>query len=672
MKTLKKMLAVVTALFMGLSVYGCSDNSSNDVTSTEDISSSKQSTNSDSKTESAEALSNINSEYFDDDDLNVSAENAAEIYLKGTTAESDSKKVSISGGIIELSQGGTYHVSGTLSDGQIYVNTKELVHLILDNAEITNNNSAAIYIENSDKTVITAAENSVNTLSDGVEYDYENEENEPDAVIFSADDLSINGTGTLNINGNYNEGITTKNDLNIADTKINVKSVGNGIKGKDELIVRDAEINIDSDADGMKSSNSAETDKGYIIIESGIFNITAADDAFQAETSVLIENGEFNILTANGSSGSYSSSGSENSFFGGKNSMEGNSNKSEISAKGIKAGTNIIINNGTINANCGDDTLHSNESIEINGGSLNLSSADDGIHANENIDINGGEITISESYEGIEATVININKGIVRINSSDDGFNASEGSSSDEQIDSDFSHDLRGGFGDVSENCQLNINDGYVYVNADGDGLDSNGTINISGGTILVNGPVNDGNGALDPGTEIIVTGGILVAAGSSGMAETPSDSSSQYSVSVAFSETQQGGTPVSITDENGNSILTFTPSKSYSSVVISTPDLSAGKKYSVYYGGSCSGNSEDGYYGNTALSGGYLLDTIEISEAVTSAGDGAVGQMGGRGNFGGRRENNGEFNGEMPMNGAPPEMPEDRFGGNDSDFKVF
>lgn len=673
MNKLKKLSAVVTAILM-LLFTGCSKPSDSSSVSEADSSSSNPVT-ADTVAVSSEAETSstieINSEYFDADDLDTSFDNPdAEISLSGSTADIKGSGAVFADKKISITSGGTYLFSGTLEDGQIYVNTKDKVHIVLSGVNISCSDSSPVFIDDSDNAVITVC--GENTLTDSANYVYENaDDNEPDAVIYSKDDLSVNGVGTLNLTANYNEGLASKNDLRISGITLNVTSVGNSVKGKDSLAVMDAVINADSQSDGLKSSNAEETDKGYIAIESGELNITSAQDAIQAETDLIVNGGTFNIKTGNGT-GNTTENNADSQPFGGRGMPEGNANQTEDSEKGLKAGRSLIINDGNITADCADDTLHSNETAQINGGTLTLSSGDDGIHAGSQLDVNGGEIAVLKSYEGIESTVININDGTIHLTASDDGFNASEGSS-DTDTAPQSGGGMGGGFGDVSENCILNINGGYIYVDAGGDGLDSNGVMNINGGTTLVDGPVNDGNGALDSGTEINVNGGTLIAAGSSGMAETPSDTSKQYSVAVSFEQSQEAGSLVNIQDENGNSIITYSPSKTYSSVIISTPEIKQGGTYSVYYGGSCSGTESDGLYTSGDYSGGTLLETVTADSVVTQAGTGTLGTMGGGkgGNMGGGRKDfmtDGEQ--EMPDGITPPDgfghggmMPQDGFG---------
>lgn len=661
MKKFRKISAAVIALLCVFTITGCNNEKEND----------SKSESGSSQEISAETLSDLNtdpvlqtnSKYFDSDDLDSSYDNVdAEIALKGSTAEINGKGASLSGKRIEIENGGTYLFSGTLSNGQIHVNTKEKVHIVLNNVDISCSDSSPLFIEDSDNSVITVV--GENTVSDSTEYDNA-QENEPDAVIYSKDDLSINGSGTLNITANYNEGITSKNDLRISGVTLNIISSGNSIKGKDSLAFMNAAITAESMADGLKSSNTEETDKGYIAVESGNFNITAAQDAMQAETDLIINGGTFNIKTGTQTdtdktetteSGNISNSFGRRGFIG-----EGNPDKTDQSEKGFKAGRSIQINDGDVTADCTDDTVHTNGSIQINGGTIKLSSGDDGIHADETIDVSGGNVNIEKSYEGIEAAVINVNDGNIYVKSTDDGFNASDGGD-DDQIANDTSNPVqKGGFGDVSENCELNINGGYIYVNADGDGLDSNGVINMNSGIALVDGPVNDGNGALDCGTEVLVNGGTLIAAGSSGMAELPSDDSKQYSLAVSFGQSQNENSLIYVQNKSGENIIAYSPAKTFSSIVISTPDIAPNQTYSVYCGGSCTGTLKNGLYTDGECSGGTLIGNGETSSAVTQIGDGVLGMTGGgMGNKQHEHNRNKDFeNGEipeMPSNMTPPD----------------
>ena len=675
MKNLRKLAAVLAAITLSaVSLTACKnvdreekDKSENDVSVSESMASSEN-----DNAETAVILDTdfdiTATELFDESDLDASFSTpTANISLNGDTAEVDGDGAFYDNRKISITSGGVYVLSGKLNDGQVYVNTKEQVQLVLNGAEISCSDSSPVYIEDSENAVVTVCENTVNTLSDGTEYTYASGEiNEPDAVIYSSDDLVLNGTGKLSITANYNEGITCKNDLRISGVTLDITSVGNAIKGKDSLAMRDVTANITSQSDGIKSSNYELEDKGFVVIESGTYNITATQDGIQAETDFLIRDGEVNITTG---SGATESQGDGDMFRGGFHNQENTAEEETVSQKGIKSGRNLVISGGTVSASSADDAIHSNYTVEINGGTLNLAATDDGIHADTQVDINSGDVNITQSYEGIEAETINVNDGNIHLTASDDGFNASDGSG--------------GNTMQASPSCVFNINGGYTYVNAGGDGLDSNGKLNVTGGTAIVDGPVNDGNGALDTGSSISVTGGTLIAAGSSGMAEVPDNTSAQNTLAVCFDTAQDAGSIVCVQNEKDESIVTFAPAKTYSSVIICSADIKQGETYNVYCGGSCSGTPTDGLYTDGEYSRGELLGTVTPESNVTTVGNGSLGAMGGgmggmHGGFGGRgnKGNRGDFGGQMPQedmqfptdeNGNPDmqklggmEMPED------------
>ncbi len=588
-----------SAMIFSVLASGCSDNNSNSSDSGNSIQTSAESSISVSEDDSSEESEPENtssivpeavqlsvnssgydcdlSDIFSEKDLNpiYNAEN--EITLNNNSVKIKGKG-NINNSDIMITEGGSYRITGTLDDGQIIVNSDEKVNLILDNAEINCSDSSPIYIEKSDKTFITLAPDSENTLSDGKEYSYSQDgENEPDAVIFSKDNLTVNGSGTLNINANFNEGITSKDDIIITGGTININSVGNAIKGKDCIAVTSANININSQSDGIKSNNPDANDKGFIFIHGGEFNINSQEDAFQAEHELIIDGGNINIISGNGSSSDYVKKHTDSMMkgkgfgrFGQQNTEYETDTETTISRKGIKAGANIYINGGNITADCSSDSIHSNSDIKISGGTLRLSSGSQAIHADNTISVNNGNVDISKSYEGLEASVIDISGGNISINSDDDGFNASDGSS-------------QGAMGQSSDGVKIDISGGTVYVNAEGDGLDSNGTINISGGDIIIEGPTKGGNGALDSNSGISLEGGNLIAVGNSGMAEYPDTDSKQKFLAVTSDVNSGFDFKICL---NNSEITKYTPKKNYSgnvSIIVSTPELSEDKEYTLY-----------------------------------------------------------------------------------------
>jgi hypothetical protein len=300
----------------------------------------------------------------------------------------------------------------------------------------------------------------------------------------------------------------------------------------------------------------------------------------------------------------------------------------------------VVIDGGSFTVDSADDAVHSNGDITINGGTFALASGDDGMHADANLVITDGDIRITKSYEGLESANANItiNGGNIHIVSSDDGINVSAGG--------DAMGGMPGGGtwpggtppgGGViaprelptapgaAGNYWLYINGGYLYIDAMGDGIDSNGSIAMTDGVVIVNGPTANDNGALDH-SSFPMTGGFIVAAGSAGMAQTTSPTSTQYSILLTFNTALAARTLVHIQDRDGQDIVTFMPTKQYNSVAFSSPKLVKGAAYDVYYGGSCTGTATDGLYQGGTYTPGTKYTSFTISSIVTNVGSGTGG----------------------------------------------
>nr|WP_321408691.1 carbohydrate-binding domain-containing protein [uncultured Carboxylicivirga sp.] len=524
-------------------------------------------------------------------DYNWDESDGTLIALEGTSIHVEGTGVTVSGTVATIDSSGYYTVTGTLNDGQLRVNSSdsESVHIQLDGANINCSNNAAIYIEDSEKTVIMLADDTSNSLTDGTSYGSEEEAN---AALFSKSDLTLYGNGTLIINAQYNDGIASKDGLIISSGNYNITSVDDAIRGKDYLIIKDGVFDLNAGGDGFKSDNE-DSGTGYIEIDYCDCNIVADGDGIQAYSNLTISEGYFTITCAGGSSGYLSS---------------------DASAKALKAGSTLQINAGTFNINTPDDAIHSDDALTIIGGTATISAGDDGLHADNSIEIEDGYIEITKCYEGVESNSITMNGGTVILHSSDDGFNASDGSGSM-----------------AAGNSTLAINGGFTAIYASGDGLDSNGSITMSNGTVLVHGPISSGNGALDYDRTFNITGGILVAAGSSGMAEAPSSSSSQPSVLIKFTSSYSAGTLFNLQTSSGEEIVTFKPSKTFQSIVVSSPNLSVGSTYQAYLNGSHSGTENEGLYTNGTYTSGSQYTSFTASSITTTIGSSSGGGGPGR-----------------------------------------
>ncbi len=559
----------------------------------------------------AAAVENADTHDSADDGVWDSSE-AIPIVLNGSSITAGGVGVTVDGSKATITAAGTYEISGSLADGQIVVNTEDekKVRLVLNGADISCSTSAPIAIMAADEVVVILADGSENHLSDGSSYLFEGaEEDEPNAALFSKADMTIAGNGSLTVEGNYNDGIASKDGLVILSGTVSVSAADDGIRGRDYLVIRDGSVTVNAQGDGLKSDNEEDATMGYVLIEGGTVEVAAEGDAIDAQTDAMITAGEVSLSSGGGSNSSIDASSS---------------------AKGIKGVVSVTVDGGTITVSSADDAVHSNGGVTINGGTLAIASGDDGIHADATLEIGGGEISIAESYEGIESAVITINDGNIRIVASDDGINVAGGTDgSGMNMGPGFGGRPGGGPGGgpgqdsfaAAGSYSLTINGGYIYVDADGDGIDSNGSIEMTGGVAIVNGPTERMNGALDYISGFNMAGGFLVAAGSSGMAEAPSESSSQYSVLLNLSSAQPAGTLIHIQSSDGEDILTFAPSKVWQSVAFSSPDLTKGVTYEVYYGGTSTGAVTDGLYQGGDVSSAAELTSFTVSGSVTMVG---------------------------------------------------
>lgn len=554
-----------------------------------------------------------------DEDYSWDSNSTVALSLNGNSIAVDGEGVTVNKSVAIIDSSGNYSISGSLSDGQIVVNTGDegIVRLILDGVDITNTEGAPIYIQRSAKTILVLSDGSNNILSDGTSYKNSSSEDTPNAALYSSDDLTIYGEGTLTVNANYNDGITSKDGLIIASGTIKVTATDDGIRGKDYLVIETGNITVNSGGDGLKSDNDTDDTAGYIQVLAGTIDITSATDGFSAKTNVTVESGDITIVSGGGSENGRTHSGG----MGGPGGFPGSTTSTTTnttSIKGIKAKNMIRINGGTLKINSADDALHTGSSIMINGGNLTLASGDDGIHADESVTMNNCEINLTTSYEGIESMNITVDNSKLWLVSTDDGFNATAGTVS--------------GGTESNDGSLLTINSGYVCVNASsGDAIDSNGDIAINGGTIIAHGPSSQPEVGMDVNGACKVKGGTVIISGSnSNMTEAPSSSSTQNSVLIMFSSNQSASSLVDIQDSKGNNILTFAPVRAYQSIILSSADLETGESYTVYTGGTCTGTPKDGRYSGGNYSGGKKYTAFTISGKVTQIGN-AGNNMGGR-----------------------------------------
>lgn len=460
--------------------------------------------------------------------------------------------ITVSDNKIVIKNSGVYEFTGSFNGTIAVLTQASNVNIIFNGVDLTSVDGPALYISDSNYVLLTIE--GENMISDTNHYSNE----DSNGTIYSESNLTIDGGGSLKLSANYEDGIVSTKCLTIKNVSLDIISLDDGVRGYDSVIVDNANITIDASGDGIKTTCDTDEDLGYILVKSGDFDITSKNDAIDAETSLIINSGVFKIKSGSGDSL--------------KNSQD------SASAKGLKATKSIDVLSGEFEINSNDDSIHSNGVIKITDGTFNLSSMDDGIHADDTLTIDGGSINIKNSYEGLEASTIYINNGNISVVSTDDGINAA---SSNESSEDNFRRDSFS-----NSTGTIYINGGTVYINSYGDGLDSNGNIDMTNGSVIIEGPTNAGNGAIDYDGTFNISGGTLIALGSTGMDESPSSTSSQYILHFNVSN-NEANTNIILTDEENNEIINYTPSKSYSSIVISDSSIKKGGIYTIKIGGS-------------------------------------------------------------------------------------
>ena len=280
------------ALCACMALNGCSS------TSLPDDTLSSEQEEMDDSVSSSEDSAYTYSDYELDDSFD--RQSAASITLSGSTAQSNGSGVSINNATVTISKEGCYLISGELEDGQIIVDAgdSDKVQLVLDNASIHCSTGSAILVRNADKVKVTLAADSENELSDGTEYQTDNDN--PDAALFSKDDLVINGSGSLTVQGNYKHGIAGNDDLVITGGRLTVNSLSHALRGKDSVAILDGTFVLTSQKDGIQASNTEDSTKGWVQSDGGNFTIQSSGDGIQAETNLSIYDGSFTITSGGG------------------------------------------------------------------------------------------------------------------------------------------------------------------------------------------------------------------------------------------------------------------------------------------------------------------------------------------------------------------------------------
>lgn len=507
---------------------------------------------------------------YSDRDKDASYDEAAatKIALAGQGATVSGEGAAVEGTAVTITAAGTYVVTGELMAGSLVVNAgdQDKVQIVLDGASIRNEAGPALNIQQADKVFVTLAAGSQNTLADGASYELAEGEDEPNAALYSKADLTINGTGALTVEGNYRHGVNSKDDLVVTGGTLTVTAKEDGLRGKDCVKVADGSFAITAGGDGVKSNNDEDPTRGFVSIDGGTFAVEAGDEGFQAATYLRLAGGDAQIKAA-------------------------------------------------------DHALRSDVEAAMSGGTYVVEAGGKGMNPETKFTMDGGTFTVAGCEEGIEAQEVIVNDGELNITASDDGINAAVAERSDETAEAAVA-------ANASEDCLIQINGGMVTVDAGGDGLDSNGYVEVNGGVVLASGSAGGGDSALDYEYGAKITGGAVILAGATGMAETFTEGTQPFAMVAAEGA---AGTNLAVTDEAGTVLVSYTVPKAFQCAVVSAPGLTEGATGKVIVGGTVTGADSAGYATGAAVEGG---TTVDFTASTTPSNE--VGRMGG--GDGGRR----------------------------------
>ena len=525
--------ATSITLLAALALTGCSATSASNASASSAISTSASSTSGTTSKVADSFSTDVKSgaklaedTHYSAKDLTWDSSSEVTIDLSNPTATDG---VTVSDGVITITKAGNYKLTGTY-EGQIKVEAadSDMVRLILNNATITNSTGAAINVVEADEVVIYTASGTTNTVSDGSSYS-DTASGSPDAAIYSKSDLTLAGEGTLKVEGKYEEGIHTSDGLVIASGTLEVNAANTGIKGKDYVDILDGTITVTASQDGIKATNDTDGNRGWVRLSGGTVNISAGDDGFNAERVLEISGGTLNITRAN---------------------------------EGIEA-----------------------QYINILDGTVNVTSSDDGINASYS--------TTSTSSTGTESASTSTTQTTQtaqggQAGQAPAGGQAPSGTMGQPPAGGGAGGGMGGGMGGGGTfevvDATINITGGTVTVNTNGDGIDSNGTATLSGGTLIVNGPFTGGNASLDTNGDLLLNGTTVAAGNSGDMFEAPSTNSTSGYVKISNVSNLSAGTTVQVTDSSGNVVANYKVTNSSTALIlVSSSKITKGESYTVY-----------------------------------------------------------------------------------------
>ena len=525
--------------------------------------------------------------HYSEQDLSWDTSSETAIDLSNPTATDG---VTVEDGTLTITKAGTYKLSGEYQ-GQIKVETadSDAVRLVLDNANITNSSGAALNVVNADEVILYSASGTTNTISDGADYTATGED-DPDAVVYSKADLTIAGEGTLKVNGNHEDGIHTSDGLVIASGTLEVNAANTGIKGKDYVDILGGTINVTAQQDGIKSTNDTDEGKGWTRLSNGTVTVNAGDDGFKAFRVVEISGGSLTV---------------------------------EQSDEGIEA-QYINVSGGDVNVTSADDgmnaSLKTSDSESTDSSANTSDTADQQQNNQQQGSLPGGQQsgTSNQQQQGTgqppamsgtsqDGTSQNGTSGTAQQQNNTQnqgnqnmgqppamlGGNAQDGTSHNgttgtgqQGMGQPPQGGMPGGGGGTFEvvDAAINVSGGNITVNAEGDGIDSNGVTTLSGGTLIVNGPSQGGNAALDTNGDLLLNGATVLSGSTADMFEAPSTNSTSGYLKLTNSSGFEQGSTVQVADSSGKVVANYKVTKSnVQLVLVSSSSIVKGQSYTAY-----------------------------------------------------------------------------------------
>ena len=516
--------------------------------------------------------------------------------LEGTWEEDGATKISLSddgcavdgagavadGTTVTITAGGTYVLTGQMSAGQVVVNADgEKVQLVLDGVSVTSTDSAAILVRAAKKVWLTLADGTQNKLATSGSF-AEDDEYSIDGAVWCKSDLTINGTGALTVSSAEGHGIVCKDELALVSGDVEVEAARHAVQAQDAACVVAGTWSLTAGTDGIHCGDDDDAEKGSVLIVGGTVSIDAASD-------------------------------------------------------GVDAANVLEVDGGEVTVSAGDDGLHSERALQVDGGTVTVTKSYEGLEGST-VTVNGGVIDVTSSDDGVNAA--GDPTGDSSAEAADAGASGPEAAAGQPgdpmgggqapagdgrapedadaqaptstgqvpagsggqvpadaggQVPADAGGQAPGAGGDMDydSTAQVTINGGKLTIQAGGDGIDSNGDLTVTGGEAYVFGPASDGDGSLDFAGTGTITGGVVMCAGSSGMAQNFADASTQGSMLVSASG--QAGDAIQLVDEDENVVASCEARTSYSCVLVSAPGVESGKTYTLTCGDASSEITMDG-----------------------------------------------------------------------------